>query len=153
MREQEEQESPEQRRLGVHVAGEKRGRRRWPPPLLRCVPGHVSPPRGRRALSRIPGQRRPFIPGLGLSLIYRLHSGTLSSGRGNALCPRPYSLGVGAGERRPCIEMGLVGGAGARGGHTSRSLASRFLLSSKTPGAFPPHPQPFLERAETPAAF
>lgn len=141
MQEQEEQEGPGQRCLRVHVAGEKWGKR-LSPRLLRCVPGHVSPLRGTRALSWIPRQRRPFIPLLGLSLIYRPAFRPAELRAGECAPPRlrPYSPGVEAGESRPCIEMGLARVGRERAGDINRSFASRFLLSCNTPRAFPPHP-------------
>lgn len=66
---------------------------------------------------------------------------------------RPYSPGVEAGDSRPCIEMGLARVGRERAGDINRSFVSRFLLSCNTPRAFPPHPQPFLERAETTPAL
>ena len=129
-------------------------RKRSLPLPLRCVPGHVSPPRGRRTLSRMLGQPRPFIPGLGLSLIYRpaFRHAELRAGECTPPRLRPYSLGVDAGESRPCIAMGPAGGR-ERAGDTNRSFASRCLLSCETPRASPPHPQPFSERADTTPAF
>lgn len=133
VQEQEQQQRPGQHGLGVHVTEEvDRGcGRGCCCAVCVCVEAPVSRPRGPRALSGVLGQSRPFIPVLGAR--QALPSGVISHlsvafrpaelRRGNApLRVRDgCSLGVEAGESRPCIEMGLAGDGSARGTPTGAS--------------------------------
>ena len=115
MQEEEKQERPGQRRLGVHVAGgADRG----------CGRGCFAGLRFTSHLLKVPGGRSPgslgnsgllFLvlgawPALPLWVISDLSAAfrpdPLSSGRGNAPL---RAEGVEVGESRPCIEMGLTG--------------------------------------------
>ena len=121
MQEEEKQERPGQRRLGVHVAGGADGGcgrgcfagLRLTSHLL--VPGGRSPGSlGNRGLLSLVLGAGPALPLWVISdLSAAFRPDPLSSGRGNAPL---RAEGVEAGESRPCIEMGLTGSWNARPG-------------------------------------